>query len=330
MIGIRGQPGALYGDREITDIIVGGSGGGAGGTRHHYTGATFGGAVGGGSGGGGGGSIAIYAGDRISVAGKIDARGGDGGGGTYNTRNNWHLPNGSGGGGSGGALALVSASGIEVTGGSDALDTMGGAGGARPNPPGTCTGCNAGGDGGIGIIFLMDPDGIVEGLSPGIGFPNGPQIEYTDFDYGMLTISRFVAGGRFAPTVMYTELFSVGAANPTFTNMSAGDFVAESFVGQDLHFLVSGTRVDPDDPLLPDVGAEIAEFQIATIENNLGTPVTTTNSPLSLLNGIDGTPERDEFVRARINFLYDDPVQSAVGPLLTCDRIRFPFQINGP
>ncbi|MCZ6571932.1 MAG: hypothetical protein O7C98_02065, partial [Planctomycetota bacterium] len=330
VIGIRGQPGALYGDREIADVIAGGSGGGAGGTRHHYTGATFGGAVGGGSGGGGGGSIAIYAGDSICFGGKLDVRGGDGGGGTFNTRNNWHLPNGSGGGGSGGNIALISATGIEVTGGSDALDTTGGAGGARPNPPGTCTGCNAGGDGGMGIIFLMDPDGVVDGLAPGIGFQNGPQIEYSTVAFGLLTISEFVSGGRFAPTVMYTELFSVGAANPTFTNMSPGDFVAESFAGQDLVFFVSGTRVDPDDPLLPDFAVEIAEFRIATIENNLGTPVTTINTPLGMLNGSDGTPERDEFMRARIDFLYDDPVQSAVGPLMTCDRIRFPFELNGP
>ena len=93
-------------------------------------------------------------------------------------------------------------------------------------------------------------------------------------------------------------------------------------------FVVSGARVDPGDPLVPDMTSEIAEFQIATVKNELGTPLTTINSPLSLLNGIDGTPERDEFVRARINFEYDNSVQSALGPFLTCDRIRFPFQIN--
>ena len=144
----------------------------------------------------------------------------------------------------------------------------------------------------------------------------------------MLTISQFVGGGRFDPTIMYTELFSVGAANPTFTNMSAGDFVTEASVGQSMLFIVSGTRVDPANPLLPDTGTEIAEFQIATVENDLGTPLTTIDSPLSLLNGVDGTPERDEFVRARITFEYDNEVQSATGPFLTCDRIRFPFQIN--
>ncbi len=95
-----------------------------------------------------------------------------------------------------------------------------------------------------------------------------------------------------------------------------------------MFFFVSGTKADPRDPRAPATELETAEFQIATIDNSLGTPVTTINSPLSLLNGIDGTPERDEFVRARITFEYDNEVQSAVGPLLTCDRIRFPFQIN--
>ena len=67
---------------------------------------------------------------------------------------------------------------------------------------------------------------------------------------------------------------------------------------------------------------------IATVDNNLGTPLTTINSPLTLLNGIDGTPERDEFIRCHINFEYDDEVQAAIGPFLTCDGVRFPFQIN--
>ena len=62
--------------------------------------------------------------------------------------------------------------------------------------------------------------------------------------------------------------------------------------------------------------------------NDLGTPLTTIGTPLSQLNGVDGSPERDEFVRARINFEYDDEVQSAIGPFLTCERIRFPFRIN--
>ena len=196
-------------------------------------------------------------------------------------------------------------------------------------PPGTCTGCNAGGDGGKGIIFLMDPDGFVEGLLPGVvGTQNGPQIEYDTYAFGVLTIAEFT-GGRFDPTVMYTELFSVGAANPTFTNMSPGDLVAQTAAGQRMFFIVSGTRVDPRDPTLPDFTQEIAEFQIATIDNNLGTPVTTINSPLTLLNS-SGTPERDEFVRAHINFEYDNEVQAAIGPFLTCDRIRFPFELNGP
>ena len=99
VIGVRGQSGPLYGDREAAVILLGGSGGGGGGaawptgTRPRPRP--------GGSGGGGGGSVTIIAAGAILLnGGTIDASGGNGGKGmivVQSAANAWQSTSGGGG-----------------------------------------------------------------------------------------------------------------------------------------------------------------------------------------------------------------------------------------
>ncbi|MFQ5878515.1 MAG: hypothetical protein ACE5JH_12680, partial [Acidobacteriota bacterium] len=296
VIGVRGEPGPTYGDRAVIDVLIGGSGGGAGGTEHNYYNSTFGG-HGGASGGGGGGTIEIFASDTIKVAGAIDASGGDGGravvvyfhnGGVTNLSptnpfggglQSWKHPLGGAGGGSGGNIVLVSARDIELAGTSE-LDASGGDGGKFGTGPGqqiSCNGCNEGGAGGNGFIFLMDPDGTITGLNPGvIGVQNGKTVEYDTFPPGVLTTSSF-DGARFQATNLYTELFSVGAADPQFKALDPAGVTATAATGQKMRMLISSAVADPLDPLVPDKTTEAGdpadpfnaqEIKVALIDND--------------------------------------------------------------
>jgi hypothetical protein len=238
---------------------------------------------------------------------------------------------GGGGGGAGGGIVLISARGVEL-GTQAVLDASGGPGGvAQQNAPTiACNGCNAGGAGGRGFIFLMDPNGIIDGLVPGsVGVVNGRTIEYDDFATGVLTTSLF-DGERFDPTDLYTEIFSVGAADPTYQMMTGGngmDITGEADQGQTMTVQVTSAQADPLNPLIPDPMTESpAETQVATISHDGVSITVTIDASLGLVN----TANRDEFLRIHVTFEYTNPTDAALGPFLTIDQIRLPFEVNGP
>jgi hypothetical protein len=324
VIGVRGQSGPVYGDREIEDVILGGSGGGGGGSISVWSGPKN---QAGGAGGGGGGAVAIIAaGPIVASGGKIDASGGDGGRGqiaTQSAPNNWHSTSGGGGGGAGGAITLISGAGISLSGAT--LDASGGAGGVRGDVGSnlSCSACNAGGDGGNGFIFLMDSDGTIDGFIPGT--PG----EYDTFGTGVLTISEFTAT-RFSSIAAITELFNVLSANPDYTPLSPGDVLAVvNNTGQRIRVLVSSAKGNPDAPLLPDISTEIAMFEVALVRFETGSVVVEPTGDMNDLNPAGQVPARDAFVRVRANFEYDDGVEAALGPFASIDRFDISFEFNG-
>ena len=76
-----------------------------------------------------------------------------------------------------------------------------------------------GGNGGKGFIFLMDADGIIEGLNP--ASPG----EYDNFANGVLTISEFTTG-RFSSVSAITELFGMRSADPVYLQLMSADVTA--------------------------------------------------------------------------------------------------------
>ena len=154
-----------------TGQLRGGSGGGGGGTGivlTHSTGNVFDcqlPSIGplridryadhsGAAGGGGGGAIQAQAGRQLTLAGRIDAGGGDGGSPTQDgdiTEDYFRFA-APGGGGSGGAL-LLQAYDFDVAPLADRLDVEGGAGGGEDALNGD------GGDGGPGLLRLEAPAG---------------------------------------------------------------------------------------------------------------------------------------------------------------------------
>jgi len=326
IIGIRGQPGPTYGDRIVEMVLLGGSGGGAGGTQHGYT-SWVGSAGSGGAGGGGGGSVAIFAAGAIQVpGGTIDASGGIGGKGVLTTGYTYYSPKfdsstGSGGGGSGGTVLLISGNDINVTAG--ILDARGGAGG-EPSNTGTgfdCHGCNTGGDGGKGFIFLMDADGLISGLIPGT--PG----EYDTYALGVLTISGFNAD-RFSSIQAITELFGVGASDPAYIVMSPGDVLANVNKTQAIRIFASSSKGDLDEPLLPNPTSEMGAIEIALVTHVAGSTNVAITGDMRGLNPT-GAPNRDAFTRIDARFEYGDPVAAALGPFATIDQVAISFTFNG-
>jgi len=330
VIGVRGQPGDTYGDREVIAVLWGGSGGGGGGSQHIYISFAAG-ASSGGGGGGGGGSLAIFAAGSILVSGGIvDASGGDGGRGVlvspYSPQPAWRKATGGGGGGSGGSLVLISGSDINVAAG--ILDASGGTGGVRANvgtSVNTCNGCNAGGDGGKGFIFLMDADGQIDGLNP-----SAPG-EYDEFASGVLTISEFTTE-RFSSIAAVTELFNVLAANPDFTDtLPSGDVSATVAAGQRLRIFMSSARSDAQEPLAPDQVTETGTIEVAVVEASPGggVAVNPVAGAMAALNP-DGAPARDAFLRIDARFEYfEDGVEAALGPFITIDVVTVTYTFNG-
>jgi len=324
VIGVRGEPGDTYGDRETADVLFGGSGGGGGGSCNVWGGPK---AQAGGGGGGGGGSISIVASGAILVSGgKIDASGGDGGKGAIVTQsqpNNWHSTSGSGGGGAGGLISLISGDAINLT--SAVLDASGGAGGERSSVgtsfASSCTACNAGGDGGKGFIFLMDADGQMTGLLPGL--PG----EYDNFATGILTISEFETS-RFSSIAAVTELFPALAANPAYMPLAPADILAHVNPTQSITVLASSAKADPEDPLVPDLASEIGLVEVAVVDYVAGSTVVDITGDLSDLNP-GGTPARDAFVRVEARFSYGNGVEAALGPFAYIDRVDLHFSFNG-
>ncbi|MHC4817701.1 MAG: hypothetical protein ACYTF8_06575, partial [Planctomycetota bacterium] len=333
VIGVRGQPGPIYGDRLVELVYLGGSGGGAGGSAHGY--ASWTGSTGaGGAGGGGGGSLAIFAAGDIQVpGGLIDASGGDGGKGVltkgysyYVAAHGFSSATGSGGGGSGGTVVLISGADINVTAG--ILDARGGTGGeaAHIGTAVKCVGGNAGGDGGKGFIFLMDADGLISGLIP------GQEGEYDTYVLGVLTISGFNAD-RFSSIQAITELFGVGASNPAYTAMAPGDVLAnvtrtEPKVSQSIRIFASTAKGELDEPLLPNPTTEMGAIEIALVTNEAGAVNVEITGDMSLLNPT-GAPNRDAFMRIDARFEYDNPVEAALGPFASIDQVDISFTFNG-
>jgi len=324
VIGVRGQPGPTYGDRELAVILYGGSGGGAGGAMANWNSPK---AQAGGSGGGGGGSVTIVAAGAIIVGtgAVIDASGGDGGAGrivSQSVPNNWHSTSGGGGGGAGGSISLISGSAISVTGA--LLDARGGLGGARSDV-GTsfnCNACNAGGAGGRGFIFMMDADGQIAGLVPGT--PG----QYNGFATGVLTISQFDAS-RFSSIAAVTELFPTLAANPAYQPLAPGDILAHVNVGQQIRVFASSAKADVEDPLVPSIASESPQVEVALVRQAAGaTVVDVVPGAMALLNP-SGVPARDAFVRIEARFEYGSPVEAALGPFANIDRVDVTIAFNG-
>ncbi len=324
VIGVRGQSGPVYGDRELAVILYGGSGGGAGGSMANWNTPKT---QAGGSGGGGGGSITIVAAGAILVGSGavIDASGGDGGAGkivVQSAAQNWQSTSGGGGGGAGGSISLISGSNLSVTGA--LLDARGGAGGARSDvgTSFTCNACNAGGAGGRGFIFMMDADGQVSGLVPGT--PG----QYNAFPTGVLTISQFDAS-RFSSIAAVTELFPVLTADPAYMPLSSADILAHVNTGQMIHVFASSAKADTEDPLLPNIATESTPVEVATVRHAAGaTTVDIALGAMALLNP-GGAPARDAFVRIDARFEYGNPVEAALGPFAYMDRVDLTIQFNG-
>ncbi|MHC4451269.1 MAG: hypothetical protein ACYS0E_14215, partial [Planctomycetota bacterium] len=329
VIGVRSKGGAQYGDRDVIDVTLGGSGGAGGGASAAWGNNAK--ATSGGGGGGGGGSISIVvAGPILAIGARIDASGGNGGKGNMGTAtNNWNSVGGGGGGGAGGTIALISGASITLSGA--VIDASGGAGGARAdNFPGGCNGCNAGGDGGRGFIFIMDADGEIEGH-----IPNRPG-NYDSHPFGILSIREFDAT-RFSSITAVTELFAMSAANPAYKQyvVDPADYLIgddiDGFVnkGQRIRVLVSAAKSNRDDPVSPDLFSESTAFEVAMIEYKDGGTAVKITGDLRDLNEIPGSPNREAFVRVQAQFFYDDdPVQAALGPFCYMEQVKLNYDFN--
>jgi len=324
VIGVRGESGPTYGDRELAVILLGGSGGGGGGSMANWNTPK---SQAGGSGGGGGGSISIVASGPILVSsgGVIDASGGSGGNGrivVQSQPNSWQSTSGGGGGGAGGSISLISGDTITVTGG--LLDVRGGLGGLRSDV-GTglsCNACNAGGNGGKGYIFLMDADGQIAGLLPGT--PGN----YDNYTTGVLTISEFDAT-RFSSISAVTELFPALTANPAYDPMSAADILALCNTNQKIHVWASSAKADINDPLKPNIISETTPVEVAVASHaSGGTAIDPIPGAMAALNP-SGTPARDAFIRIEARFEYASPVEAALGPFAYIDRVDVTITFNG-
>ena len=331
LVGVRGAPGSTYPGREAFDVLMGGSGGGAGGSAHGWYNAG-GGIASAGGGGGGGGFLEILSAGNISIssAGMIRVSGGAGGKGAFQLQqsNTWSRVAGSGGGGAGGTLSLISGNAIQLAG-AMTVNALGGAGGPVPNSPPTvqtCSGCNGGGAGGKGYIFLMSATGAIGGgFNPGAPTPGQPG-NYDDFENGVLTIRSFDVN-RFGGVSAITELYSTGVADPAFLNMSSSDILALASGDQQIKIWATSSKSDPDEPTAPDVTSEIGAIEMALVTASGGSTNVVIVGDMTDLNPAGG-PARDAFVRMRADFLYDDPVEAALGPFMLMDEIIVSFTFN--
>jgi len=333
VIGARSMPGPVYGDRTAKDWF-GGSGGGGGGSVGEHSGAIGAYGTSGGAGGGGGGFFEIVSAGAIQVTGggRISVAGGPGGAGfiepnvspqygtTYQTA--WNTVTGGGGGGAGGTISLVSGGDITVVGG--LLDARGGAGGIPGSNPlvTNVTGCNAGGGGGKGFIFLMDIDGSVVGL-PGT-LPAG---EYDTYQYGVLTVSEFSLS-RFGGISAITEMFGMSAADPDYQQMQQLDILANVSAGQSVRIFVSSAKADADNPLRPANGTETALYEIAVVQYAGGAATVDITGDMSNLNPAGGAPARDAFTRVYASFEYGNEIDAATGPFASVDEVTVRFSFN--
>ena len=324
VVGVRGMPGPVYGDRNILDVNLGGSGGGSGGASHTERFGTN--QQAGGAGGGGGGSVTIVAaGSILAIGGIIDASGGNGGRGAIRsstTTQSWDAVTGGGGGGSGGSIALISGDTLDLSGA--VVNTTGGSGGARANEGLTvsCNACNAGGDGGDGFIFLMDADGEIDGFSP------SDAGEYDSDPRGVLTIQPF-STARFSSISAITELFPMTAANPRYVELDLDfDVVGNVNPDQVIRVVLSSAKSNREDPLLADPASELPGIVMAELTFSSGGTKVTKMGDMADLNEIAGSPDREAFVRVRSEFEYTNGVEAALGPFASMDEFTISYRFN--
>lgn len=142
-------------------------------------------------GGGGGGAIQIVAGRILSLDGRIDATGGEGGD-ALPTNVNYGQHAAPGGGGSGGAILLQSKV-IDLSPLQNRLNVSGGAGG---NGPVFTAGTGTGGNGGTGLVRIEDDAlfGVLDQATAAISVtPSGPSNSIDWLSLGDWTPSN--AGG---------------------------------------------------------------------------------------------------------------------------------------
>ena len=84
-----------------------------------------------------------------------------------------------------------------------------------------------------------------------------------------------------------------------------------------------------DPTLAPDPTTEIGAFEAARVSFQAGAVTIELTGDLNDLNPAGGIPDRDAFVRVRATFDYDNPVEAALGPFSSIDRVEFDFTCNG-
>ena len=73
---------------------------------------------------------------------------------------------------------------------------------------------------------------------------------------------------------------------------------------------------------------EIGAVEMALVTSSGGSTNVAIVGDLRNLNPAGG-PARDAFIRMRADFVYDDPVEAALGPFMAMDQIDVGFTFNG-
>ncbi len=230
---------------------------------------------------------------------------------------------GSGGGGAGESIVLISGADISLA--NSEITAAGGVGGERPNigTTKTCNVCNAGGNGGKGYIFMMDPDGEIDGH-----IPSAPG-RYPSRDEGITNIQIF-DGARFSSITAVTELFGVRAADPAYKELVDTAISAVLNDNQTIELVASSARADIDNPLAPNISTELDPAEMIALITKSGPRIVVDTSVGSLTALNQGAvPDREAFVRIRAKFVYGDPTEAALGPFAMMNSVRILFTFNG-
>ncbi|MHC4135836.1 MAG: hypothetical protein ACYS0K_12720, partial [Planctomycetota bacterium] len=161
---------------------------------------------------------------------------------------------------------------------------------------------------------------LIGGLVP--GYPG-----VYDEEMGVVTISDF-KGDRFEQSVAITELFNVGASDPTYSQMSDDDILVNLSPEQGIRVFASSSKGDLDEPLQADPTTEMGAIEIAEATHAGGSVIVTITGDLRLLNPT-GAPNRDAFTRFETHFEYKDMADSALGPFASIDQVDISFTFNG-
>jgi len=117
-------------------------------------------------------------------------------------------------------------------------------------------------------------------------------------------------------------------ADPAYVNMSSGDILALASGAQEIRIWATSSKADPDEPTIPDIASEIGAVEMALVTASGGSTNVAIIGDLGDLNPAGG-PARDAFVRMRADFVYDDPIEAALGPFMVMDEITVSFTFNG-